>query len=169
MSVTSPTSQSIQVIWQVNIRFILTKTRSCFISTSFLKRVAYYFHASPTSTTQSLLRCTDLLLTLPPTSPPPLLHASIFSYPEACKWWLCTNLVSSNRRTYVTTAIFVHSCLLLYVNNGKKCRLELVCVNPANLSFSDLKVSWRSLLKGLKIKIDNGERRLVVKAGKHRR
>ena len=109
------------------------------ISTSFLKRVAYYFHASPTSTTQSLLRCTDLLLTLPPTSSP-LLHASIFSYPETCKCRLCTNLVSSNRRTCVTTAIFVHSCSLLCVNNGKKCRLELVCVNPANLSFSDLKV-----------------------------
>ena len=127
-------------------RIYFNKNSFLSISTSFLKRVAYYFHASPKTITQSLLRCTDLLLALPlqplhpPPPPSPTLYASIFSYPETHKWRLCTNLVSSNRRSCVTSAIFVHSCSLLCVNNGKKCSLELVCVNPANLSFSDLKV-----------------------------
>ena len=39
------------------------------ISTSFLKRVAYYFHASPKTINQSLLTYADLSLALPRTLP----------------------------------------------------------------------------------------------------
>ena len=64
------------------------------ISTSFLKRVAYYFRASPKTITQSLLRCADL--SLAPSHNSSLLPPSILSYPETHKWWLCRSLVSSD-------------------------------------------------------------------------
>ena len=69
-----------------------------------------------------------------PSPPPP--QSSVTPKRITHKWWLCRSLVSSDRKTCVTSAIFVHLiCSRLCVNKKKKFRLEIVCINPANLSF----------------------------------
>ena len=76
VSVTSPTSQSILVKWQVNIRFILTNLFPCFSKD---------YHPIAIEVCGSFPR---------PPPPPPLRRLNV-SDPKTHKWQLCTCPISS--------------------------------------------------------------------------
>ena len=158
MNVTSHNSQTILVKWQVNIRFILTKTPSSPQVLRFSGGLPIISMLRPKTITLSLLRCADLSLAPSLSQPPPLRLPQSSVTPKLrtrkingdCVgvWFPQTEKPVKPMPSFFSFNMFTALCKQEKTILG----LKLSASTPQIYHFE-----WILLLKGLKINIGIGE------------